>query len=633
MRGLTNTSSLRAWAGGLAAALCAVLAISSGPLRADPLVEQETRSAQARATHGVTGKGVAVAILDRGIDWTHADFRNADGSSRIAFIFDLTDNTGAGAANNQYGVGTIYTQAQINASLAGGPALATRDAVGHGTATAGNCCGNGRASLGRYVGVAPEATLIIVKFTSDGAPAHDTQAAEAAFYKPELFPKAVDFAIDKAREIGMPLVMLANFGSISGRADGSDGIAQKIDAVVGPGKAGVVFVTGAGDDGGRANHASGTIAAGQTARVQFIKGQAGAITLNLWYPAADRLTASITSPSASYGPYAPPANNSFDTKSSGEFSYGHNGSVYYGGLWRLVYLTVSGPVGTYSIDLQTTAASSGAFEATLSPAGYSGNDSNRFVSYVSPGKTIWSGAAARYNIAPNSYVFRTSWQGLTGSVYSVTNEGGLGDLWAGSSIGPTWDGRVGVDVSAPGERTITTYAPNSFWATSRGNLIADGQGVYGMASAVSAAAPVVTGIVALMLQRNPVADAAAVKSALQRSARVDAFTGPVPNPRFGYGKVDALAAITAVLLPPVANSVSDCLFGWAERVYPEYFSPPGATSAEYAPYHYRYYAGTRNYLAVSSVDSHVWVLGPISGDQVLDVGPARNFLQLAGCPE
>lgn len=608
------------------------LVLSAPPAWADPGVEQEIKSALARSSYNVSGKGVAVAILDRGIDWRHADFRNADGSTRIAAIFDLTDKTGATAANNKYGVGTVYTGAQIDAALNGGATLATRDAVGHGTATAGNCCGNGRASSGRYVGVAPEATLIIVKFTSDGAPAHDGQAAESPFYDASLFPKAVDFAVDKARELGMPLVMLANFGSIGGRTDGGDAIARKIDAVVGPGKPGLAFVTGAGDDGGRDNHAGGVVAAGQTVQIRLQKGQAGTVQFQLWYGEADRFTVSVTSPTATYGPYAPPANSGFDTRATTDFNYGHNGSVYYDNALRFVYVTLTGPVGTYTVSLTGTTVSSGRFDAYLSPGYFGLNNVNRFLSLAAQERTIWSGATARWNIAPNSYVFRTGWLGLDGGSYSVTNEGAVGDLWQGSSVGPTWDGRVGVDISGPGERTITTYGPDSYWATFKGNLINDGAGLYGMASAVSAAAPLVTGVVALMLERNPKADAATLKSALQRSARTDAFTGAVPNPRWGYGKVDALAAVGAVPLVPVPNAVSDCLFGWAERIYSNLFSPAGANSAVFQQYYYRYYPATRNYLAVSSNDNHVWLLGPASGDKLLDVGKVADFQGLAGCP-
>lgn len=76
---------------------------------------------------------------------------------------------------------------------------------------------------------------------------------------------------------------------------------------------------------------------------------------------------------------------------------------------------------------------------------------------------------------------------------------------------------------------------------------------------------------------------------------------------------------------------SDCIFNWAERTYQPYFSPPVATSATYAPYYYRYYSGTGNYLATSSADNHLWVLGPSFGNGLLDVGPVTSFLGLAGC--
>lgn len=55
-------------------------------------VRVETGVDRAVAALGVSGAGVIVALLDRGIDWESNDFRHDDGSTRIAFIFDLSDD-------------------------------------------------------------------------------------------------------------------------------------------------------------------------------------------------------------------------------------------------------------------------------------------------------------------------------------------------------------------------------------------------------------------------------------------------------------------------------------------------------------------------------------------------------------
>lgn len=78
-------------------------------------------------------------------------------------------------------------------------------------------------------------------------------------------------------------------------------------------------------------------------------------------------------------------------------------------------------------------------------------------------------------------------------------------------------------------------------------------------------------------------------------------------------------------------AVSDCIFNWAETGYPEYFSPSGAKSAAATPYYFRYYPGKTTYLATSSADNHVWAYGPITGNQLLDLGPMGAYLSPAGC--
>ena len=516
------------------------------PISAMDLARVETRTDSAVSRFGVSGLNVIVAILDRGIDWKNNDFRNEDGTTRIKYIFDLTDNTGAAAPGNIYGNGTIYTEAQINAALNGGTQLATRDAVGHGTTTSGIAAGNGRNSENRkYRGIAPNATIIAVKFTSDGAPAHDGQPAEASFYNPALLPAAINFVRDKAAELRMPVVMLANFGSINGPTDGTSEFSRTIDAAVGAGKPGIVFVSGTGDDGGMANHAGGIVAQGRTASVQIQKTTAGSLYFDLWYSGDDRFDVSLQTPSGNFGPYAAPPNNNSNVVQNSVFNYYHNGvgQDFYRATNRKreIFIEIKGPPGTYTVQLQGQTAANGRFDATINPSNFGVN--NRFLNFVVPG-SIWDGATAFNNIAPNSYVIRTDYTDIDGIPRSTTGEGDIGELWLGSSVGPTFDGRLGVDVSAPGDFVFTTYNPASFFAVFRNNLIQGGGGLYGKASAVSAAAPQVTGIIALMLEKNPSLDAAQIKSMLQNSARADSFTGLIPNPRWGFGKVDALAAVT-----------------------------------------------------------------------------------------
>jgi subtilisin family serine protease len=289
----------------------------------------ETRADRATQNYGVTGRGVAVAILDRGIDWSHAAFRNPDGTTRIAYIFDLVDDSGASSPGNSYGMGTIYTRAQINAALSGAPALATRDAVGHGTSTTGLCCGNGAGSPnGVYRGIAPDSTLIIIKYVSDGAPAHDGETAEAPFYRPERASVAIDFARDKAAELGIPLVMLLNIGSVGGPSDGTSTLAHKIDATVGSGKPGIVFVTGTGDDGGSRCRARGQVTPAADGVLRIQKVDAAVADVDVWYAGTDRFGVTMQTPVQAYGPYPPPA-SSTDTGyvTTPEFDFYHYGEA------------------------------------------------------------------------------------------------------------------------------------------------------------------------------------------------------------------------------------------------------------------------------------------------------------------
>ena len=116
------------------------------------------------------GRGVIVAVIDTGIDIFHESFINADGTSRILELWDHTAGL-AGGSNPPAGftqIGKVYSQQQITAAIAAGPPFASRDTNGHGTHVAGTSAGSGRQDdrcsfPGHYVGVAPEADLVIAK--------------------------------------------------------------------------------------------------------------------------------------------------------------------------------------------------------------------------------------------------------------------------------------------------------------------------------------------------------------------------------------------------------------------------------------------------------------------------------------
>jgi uncharacterized protein (TIGR03437 family) len=505
------------------------------------LARKETRTDDAARKFGVAGRNVLVAIIDRGLELKNNDFRNPDGTTRVEGVLDLTDPTGASAPGNPYGAGTLYTKQQIEAHVSGGTQIPFRDAVGHGTTTTGIAAGNGRNSRNwKYRGEAPKARILVVKIVA-GAAAHDNEPAEAtAQYSLNGGQIPIDYVLDRAQALGLPVVMLPNVGSVGFSMDGTSNLAKKIDASVGPGKPGKVFVTGASDDGGRPNHAMSTLAVGETVTLQIDKKTANGNRFELWYPEAYRYDVTIQTPEGTFGPYVSPATNNASSSQNGAgFSYLQSGSsVVFAGPTnrRQIRIDFTGAPGAYSVSIRATASGPTPFHAWINTV----NGDAEFKNFVVPGYTVWDAASAFNNITPNDYVLREKWPNLQGVVESI-REDHVGDLWEGSGIGPLVDGRLGIDISAPGNTVMASFASNSAWGTNQ--RIQDGNGFYTPQNAVSAAAPQVTGIIALILEINPTLDANQVRQILRDTARRDAFTGPDPNPRWGYGKIDALAAI------------------------------------------------------------------------------------------
>ena len=121
-----------------------------------------------------------------------------------------------------------------------------------------------------------------------------------------------------------------------------------------------------------------------------------------------------------------------------------------------------------------------------------------------------------------------------------SGEGTKGAVALFSSQGPTDDGRVKPDITAPG---VDIMAPEANTGTG-----------YIEHSGTSMATPHVAGAVALLLQSNPTLDPAQVKYILTRTTQVDYYSG-TPDNIEGYGYIDIAAAIAN------AEELSDDLIG------------------------------------------------------------------------
>lgn len=238
----------------------------------------------------LTGEGVLLAIIDSGINYLHPDFRNEDGTTRIAYLWDqnITGNPPEG-----FIVGTEYTREQINEAIGTGnrqqalTIVPSMDTVGHGTHVAGIAGGNGRGSNGSIVGAAPDAEFLIVKL---GQPDFE------GFVRNVEIMLGVRYVLEKARELGRPVAINISLGMNTGPRDGSALIEQYLDDAAGVWKNNIVV--GTGNEANARNHTNGIVGQNQTTPFEFQIGEnTQAYNLSVWYNPIDTMAFKIVSPS------------------------------------------------------------------------------------------------------------------------------------------------------------------------------------------------------------------------------------------------------------------------------------------------------------------------------------------------
>jgi subtilisin family serine protease len=314
-------------------------------------------------------------------------------------------------------------------------------------------------------------------------------------------------------------------------------------------------------------HARMTPLPGQTATVQFVvtpytpnvnRCTGNVIDISAWYEVRDRVHITVVRPNGTRHSAAPGTSSlaedeqgrieisnavPLQAQGTAEASIMINGCGTSGtvapGTWTIMARPepVPGAAGD-PIDLYINGYLLGAGAAVYGTIGFD----NRFM--------VGTPGAALRAIAVGAFTTRTCWPARDRTVCYL-NPSAVGDIAPFSVAGPTRDGRIKPEITAPGMGIMSTFSRQTSGPAER---IAPG-GNYWVLEGTSMAAPHVAGAVALMFEHRPGLTPEDIVQILARSARQDMFTtrtygnfpGSLPSDWWGYGKLDVPAALAELL--------------------------------------------------------------------------------------
>lgn len=514
------------------------------------LARKDTRVDEVQAgtslTEGYTGKGVVIGIVDNGFDLGHPNFYTSDKSELR--IKRLWDQVGSGTAPEGFGYGCEYTTAEAILAKECDATTST-----HGTHVVGIAAGADNTGEKGLYGVAPDAEIVLVALDATEMYNGDNTAVL----------DGIKYIFDYADSVDKPCVVNLSLGSWLGPRDGTSTFDTMADALQGSGR---LLVGSAGNDGGEKYHASMSFAGGEPDTLATFfnftyRGQQSG-TAEVWcdagmdvtfvpfvYNVAENKIQKIYDPARFSATQC--ENKTYGFSTDVDHVWGSlsvegeinplNGKThlmlaadFYGlneGYDRGFYI-ISSNEGTVHMWSDGYMCSFSNFERQ----GYiDGNAQSSMGEVGGSGKRI---------ISVGAYVSRDQYTQMGIPTFSGET---LDAIASFSSMGPTADGRIKPDITAPG-----TYIISSLSSHYTGNKLKyttvtwnDKKYEFGFMQGTSMAAPFVAGVMATWLQAYPNLTPEQAREILQKTARQDDFTGTIAEPSniWGYGKIDAYEGI------------------------------------------------------------------------------------------
>ena len=550
-------------------------------------VDGWVRAASVRKETSTSGQGVVVGIVDTGIDLGHADFRTAAGKTRVAWFLDVARNPealhpdleSAYGCNDTGNQCAIFAAGDIDARLATNGSLPGDD-FGHGSHVASLAAGNGLSSkVPTYVGIAPEATYVVARV------AHANGAIEDADVL-----RAVKFVFDRAADLGMPAVVNLSLGSDFGAHDGSSALESELSNMISPDLPGRAIVVAAGNSAGLYSgldspypppfgvHTEVHVARDSVSIVPLITPPptSGGTSVNgtayvwLGFRDGDEVSVGLEDANGTWLPQlqvgqattyqradyeATLYNGTQTTGATSGFSLGRNGAV----------LVIDGTWPS-TIDFKIRLEGHGTAELWVQGAGDLAPEVNLGALFPRALKegTINVPASASALIAVGATLNRKTWTSVAGTAVEMPDLGALTDapldtIAYFSAGGPNALGALKPDIVAPGVAIAGAMALSADPRRNDGvGLFASGGRCPGneecfvvdehhaITSGTSMSAPIVTGAIALLFERDPTLTQNSVRALLQAGARP--LQGRVLDERqIGPGALDLEGALSAAL--------------------------------------------------------------------------------------
>lgn len=540
---------------------------------------RETNNVENVLTTGVAGvntpydgTGVVVGVIDIGIDFNHVAFQKLSGegtpTTRIkqAITFKSASNEAI-----------VASDANAIAKLTTG-----NTANSHGTHTSATAAGSYEYARG----MAPGADLVLADCSNSLSDAHIIASAKAIV---DYARNVVYTDASGNSKTGKPCVINVSLGSNTYFHDGSEANVAAFSSLTEADGTPVIFCVSAGNEGSKNLSINKTLNKDEVVKTvmgihsryqetnypNYVDGldvfiystdgnpftveyKAVDVTTGTTYTLADKplvlnssgTAVSLTTTATQYlnGKYAV----EIDTKAC-HFT---DENV------RLGIFVKAGADNQRIVIIDKTASLLGETKYPTTLSGYTDGNSDMSINVMACSDDV---------ISVGSYMDRTGWQSIDGESYNASswNQYPVGSIAPYSSYGVDDAGKVRPDIIATGtyiESAYNAYDNTYFTGEGINNRVPNDENkaritkvfpsgsignserpyFYGAMSGTSMATPVVTGIVALWLQKDPTLTTAGVRQLLQKSAAKDLYTttaSKVPSGNLvqaGMGKIDAM---------------------------------------------------------------------------------------------